>query len=265
MRQLSAIDLSWLASLGLGELCSVKVMQSGITNKVFLLQYQDNQRYIFKRLNADARSSGERKREFFVQQLANEFGLSTKVIATNRLYRLQEYFDGKSLSIKHDVNLCIEVLASHLTKIHRLPALYAPLQDLSGQLQSFYEKLDNCVDQSLFNQYFQQAKWLDSESQCDTLCHGDLSRHNLLLGKNEQVKAIDWEYAVLACPAYDLASCIAINQFNDAQMKLLIESYYALNNKTISTTLAIFAEQTQSYLSVFTYLNQLWSRYFQAN
>lgn len=265
MRELNAVDSNWLAALGLGQLCSVKVMQSGITNKVFLLQYQDNQRYIFKRLNAQARSAGDRKREFFVQQLANECSLSTRVIATNRQYRLQEYFDGHSLSIKHDVNLCIEVLASQLNKIHQLPALYAPLQDLSGQLQTLKQKLNHCVEPSLFDQHFQQAKWLDSESECDTLCHGDLSTHNILLDKSEQVKVIDWEYAVLACPAYDLASCIAINQLNDAQIKQLIARYYSLNNKNTSMSSTVFQDEVESYLSVFTYLNQLWSRCFAAN
>lgn len=56
-------------------------------------------------------------------------------------------------------------------------------------------------------------------------CHNDLLNENFLDDGN--IRIIDWEYAGMGDPAFDLANFAAHHQLNDEQDQLLLEDYYA--------------------------------------
>jgi thiamine kinase-like enzyme len=263
---LTTDEQSWLASLNIGEIVCAQPFAQARTNQVFLLTAEDGQQVVFKRLNLKARAQQQRKRELAIQRLANEWGLSPKLLADCGQYRLQEYVRGEVLENVTVAPHFIEIFAAQLQNIHQLPAnaQLAPPQNLSGELQRLKKQLNSTIDETQFQHFLQLALQLDKNSSKDTLCHGDLSAHNLIQAENGQIKILDWEYAVLACPAYDLASCCAINAFISVQQKQLIELYYQLSKKQLPLSLAQLQKECALYLSVFTYLNELWEVCFQS-
>ena len=62
---LSAEELSWLNEQGIGEVSRVTQFENALTNDVFLITGQ-NKKFVFKRLNQNARSDEDRQSEFLV-------------------------------------------------------------------------------------------------------------------------------------------------------------------------------------------------------
>lgn len=56
-------------------------------------------------------------------------------------------------------------------------------------------------------------------------CHNDLLNENFLYAGN--VRIIDWEYAGMGDPAFDLANFAVHHQLNDEQEKILLEEYFS--------------------------------------
>ncbi|MEI6897910.1 MAG: phosphotransferase [Psychromonas sp.] len=250
-------DLTWLTLQNIGEISHVRQFENALTNDVFLITLHQNRRYIFKRLNRQARSDEDRQSEFLVQQLAYQHGLTSVVLAHSNDYKLQQYIEGELLTTKtHNLS---QLLAIQLHRIHQLPALHAPKQRLFFELQRLKSQLPVAIDESRFKQFSQLAKALDSRNCADILCHGDLSLNNVLQGHNEQLYIIDWEYAVIACSAYDLAFCNCINNFTDAESKTLINNYYQQSSFKKDKTLESLQKDCVSYSKIFNYINELWS------
>ena len=263
MSALTADELTWLAALNIGQIVSVQPFADALTNQVFLLTDENGQQTVFKRLNLKARNRQDRKRELAVHKLASARGVTPKVLAGSDKYRLQEYIKGNTLSGTAVALYTIELLAAQLQIIHQLPAVHARPQQLAVELQSLRKKLNREIDESEFNHFQRLATQLDKSSTRDILCHGDLSFNNILLAENGQIKILDWEYAVLACAAYDLASCCCINGLSSEQQAQLINHYYLLQKHHLSLSLAQLKKECALYCSVFTYLNEIWALCFQ--
>jgi thiamine kinase-like enzyme len=57
------------------------------------------------------------------------------------------------------------------------------------------------------------------------LCHSDLHHRNVI--ESERVRLLDWEYAGVTEPAYDLASFAQSNDLTSANKRLLLDAYDA--------------------------------------
>jgi thiamine kinase-like enzyme len=259
---LSPEELSWLKEQGVGEVSRVTQFENALTNDVFLITDQ-NKKFIFKRLNQNARSDEDRQSEFLVQQLASKSKLTAKVLAHNKFYKLQQYIEGDLIPI----NNCHlpKLLATQFHRIHQLPPLYAPKQRLAFELKRLKTQLPVNIDEVRFKQMLSLAAELDTSSKCDILCHGDLSVNNVLLAKDKQLYIIDWEYAVIGCAAYDLAFCNCINEFTETQCNELISHYFDQKHKQLQYTLESLQKECDLYFKVFKYINELWSLCFIEN
>ncbi len=261
MLNITADELSWFRELKIGRLLKSEQITHALTNQVFLLTFENKRQYIFKRLNLKARSVEDRKRELSVQKAAADKQLTPEVIASSETYKLQEYITGQVLSetsVNQDI---IELLARQLLRIHQLPAGEAQPQQLAYELNLLKKQLNKPLDNNKFLQMLRLADTLDKSSSRDILCHGDLSVNNVLVS-TDQIMILDWEYAVTACAAYDLAFCNCINEFNAAQRKQLIEHYYHLNQENLTQSLEQLKGECALYFTVFVYINELWALCF---
>ena len=260
---LSADELAWLSSLNVKSIVSVQQFPQALTNQVFLITDKNNQQLVFKRLNLKARNRQYRNQELAVHKLVSERGLSTKILADSGQYRLQTYIKGATLNSTVITDDIIKLFAEQLQTIHQLPAKCAPLQSLGDELIRLKKQLGLSIDNAEFYHFLALARKLDKSSAKDTLCHGDLSFGNILQTENKHIKILDWEYAVLASPAYDLAACCCINAFDSVQQQALIEEYYLLKKDNLSINLQDLQKETALYFSVFFYLNKLWEAHFK--
>lgn len=258
MSPLAVDELTWLRSLAIKKIVSVKQLKQALTNDVLLITTDQKQQFIFKRLNLKARSFEDRRQELVVQKKVSGYGLAPKVLADCGKFRLQEYVKGKTLQNRRVTPLNIELLAEQLQIIHQLPIYDAQPQRLAFELQLLKKQLNSPVDEAQFKYFLELAMQLDKNSPRNVLCHGDLSLNNIVRSENGPIKILDWEYAVQACAAYDIAVCCSINHFNVKQQTQLTNHYHLLYQQQISISLAQLQNDTALYLDVFTYLNALW-------
>lgn len=256
-------ELNWLGAQNIGVINKVTKFENALTNDVFLITTQENSQFVFKRLNREARSDEDRQSEYLVQQLAFQHGLTPQVLAHNEDYKLQHYIEGQLIPEKSD-NLSA-LLATQFKRIHQLPALYAPEQRLVFELERLKQQLPVSIDETRFEQMLQLANTLDNSSSLDTLCHGDLSLNNILRGDDQQLYILDWEYAVIACVAYDLAFCNCINAFTEAQSRDVIAHYHQQLSEPKPQTLDSLQKECQLYFKLFNYINELWALCFIDN
>lgn len=256
---LLASDVSWLNKQQVGQIVKAEKFKNALTNDVFLIS-DKNQTFVFKRLNQNARSEQDRQAEFLVQQLASQHALTPEVIAHSREYKLQQYIKGQL--IEKEVNNIFQCLANQLSRIHSLPALHAPQQRLHFELVRLHQQVPQKIDESLFQNMLNLATQLDQDSPNDTLCHGDLSLNNVIVGEDKKFYILDWEYAVIACPAYDLAFCACINDLDTQAFQQLVQCYYQQLPEPITQTLDSLQKKCDLYFQVFFYINELWSLCF---
>jgi len=256
IKLLSKQELHWLQKQNIGEISSITQFEHALTNDVYLVINQVNNRFVFKRLNQQARSVNDRKAELLVQNLVSQYNLTPKVLAHNSAYKLQQFIEGSLITTGS--KQLPKLLANQLIRIHQLPVEHAPKQRLFFELQQLKSQLKEPVDEKRFAAISELAEQLDSSCPFDTLCHGDLSENNVLLGDDNKIYVIDWEYAVIACPAYDLAFCYCINEYSDNNIKQLIETYYQQLLSPLYS-LESLQKECQLYFEVFRYINELWA------
>jgi len=256
-------ELNWLKKQDVGQIHSVSQFKNALTNDVFLVTNNENRSFVFKRLNQDARSEKDRKAELLVQQLAFQGGLTAQVVAHSQHYKLQQYIAG-GLIPTEGTGLAT-LLATQLHRIHQLPAQHAPKQRLAFELQRLKAHRPMQIDEQRFQQMNELASQLDKRSACDTLCHGDLSLNNILLGDDKKYYILDWEYAVIACVAYDLGFCNCINNFDEIERQHLVKNYYNKLAETPTYTLDSLQKECQLYFELFMYINELWAICFVEN
>gem|GEM_PF-1845586 len=264
-KELTDKELAWIGEQQNEPVVGIEQLVQALTNEVFLLTLANHEKLIFKRLNLSARDVSDRRSEFKVDKLAALAGLTPKTIACCDSYKLQEYFAGQELSRFPITKESLHLLALQLKKIHQLPAAHAQPQRLALSLKQLKERLTSSIDEVHFSVILQRAMSLDKCSAKNVLCHGDLSLHNLLINNQQQIMILDWEYAALACPAYDLASCICINRLDSLQQQSLIAEYHHLHKAKLGISLSALRRECSLYFSVFSYLNDLWEKCFLVN
>ncbi|PKG40263.1 phosphotransferase [Psychromonas sp. Urea-02u-13] len=257
---LSNSELVWLNNQCVGDVIAVEQFTHALTNDVFLITNDAHKQFVFKRLNRDARSDEDRQAELLVQKLASEHALTPTVLAHNASYKLQQYIRAELLPANSENRF--EILAQQLMRIHQLPALHAPKQRLAFELNRLKKQLDMAIDGQRFQAMLALADQLDKSSENNTLCHGDLSLNNVLQGKGSRYYILDWEYAVIACPAYDLAFCNCINGFSKSHSETLISHYYSALTPPQTESLQSLQKKCDLYLKIFIYINELWTLCF---
>jgi len=136
----------------------------------------------------------------------------------------------------------IAAIAGLLRRLHALdlelppftPAAYAELYlaDIGGRSAL------GAADRRRFDELLELVAMPLPGPACP--CHNDLLVDNLLLGPAPRL--IDFDYAVIATPAVDLASVVFMNGFDDAAGRRLLESYYG---DRVPLTAAEFARVQQ--------------------
>lgn len=200
----------------------------------------------------------DRRREQTLHSLAAGAGLAPGVLACdpNAGWLLMEFVEGKSWALEDFTDpIRLARLGERLQALHSLPAPalpeFNPLRVLETQAENILQA-DPAqiagVKRSLAQAY-QAALDLSWLPHRIAVTHGDLDAGNLI---GERPMLIDWEYAQLADPIYDIA-CVL--------------TYYPQAHEHRETLLAaaglddpVSKERLAIELRMFEALNDLWNR-----
>lgn len=113
--------------------------------------------------------------------------------------------------------------------------------------------------EEVYEQILQLQSWLDQLPQQEVLCHMDFHPDNLLYSiHGEQETLIDWEYAGMQDPLFELAMFAIYSGFNQEEIDALADEYFALGGETCPfwKRLRLYA-----YIACGGFLWNLWCQY----
>ena len=228
----------------------LQALSGGLTNRSYLLMAGDRQ--LVLRLNADnsAQLGVDRRQEVQAWRAAAKADLAPSLLYADpqQRYSLADYLPSREYGPRVDGAVgelvdglvdgeWLTAVAALLRAVHRLPAVGAgldiarraehywqgiDLSDLTARLPGFGDALQS--QRSRLCHFFHNvnATSLASVSQC--LCHNDPVAANIL-NTEQGLKLIDWEYAAVGDPFFDLAVYSCHESLSDEERALLLNAY----------------------------------------
>lgn len=149
------------------------------------------------------------------------------------------FLDTKSSKLSFDdddfiVRLVEFLVALHSVDKNRIDATTLPSLNIRSHLRNYFEKVAvlELSDKPQFPFDLNACLKISASFEASAICHNDLSWPNLLWDQRE-LKVIDWEYACIGDPLFDLAGLIINCQLNRSQESKLIELYSTKLNKPV--------------------------------
>ena len=234
----------------------VRALLGGLTNQSYLIS-ADNALLVLRKNSPISEALNlNRNAEAHALDLAEKVGLCAPLVYSDpqQQYMVSAYLGDKTWSVNGDDSL--SQLAALLRGIHQLPSIDADLIiddkieyywqgiDASAAFSSELKHLDAAIRAHIIS-----AKSLNSG---DVLCHNDLLASNLIIGDDSNLYAIDWEYAAMTDPFYELAVIIEGNSLNFEQQQFLLSTYFErpLTQQDL--------QQLQHWKIIYRYLSVLW-------
>ena len=217
------------------EISDVRIIKKGITNRSFVFSCADRQ-YIMRISGIGTDEYINREDEQKTYSFLNHRGICDDVIYINPKtgFKISVYWGQAHHCGYYDfdeIRVCMEKLKEfHQMKIH-LENFY----DFFGYIQ-YYEDLWKGAP-SIFEDYeetkrdiFLLKDFIDTYPIEYSLTHIDPNPDNFLLFTDEsgenQVRLIDWEYAAMQDPHFDIAMFCIYTNYTEEQMDQIIDFYF---------------------------------------
>lgn len=205
-----------------------------------------------------------RQSETQVLSLVQQAGIGAEVLlcAPQRRLLVTRKLNAETLSFAamHDAAV-IDQVAQLLRRLHALAAP-ASVQhsDLPAVLRGYWRSLDTQGAQP--NDAAARARALDianESARCALrcLCHNDVHHLNLM-SDGRRLWLLDWEYAGIGDPFFDLAAVCCYHTYDDALRRHLLHAYFG---QLISED----SERLQRMCWLFDYIKHLWLAVRQLN
>ena len=202
-----------------GEIINVSELSGGFSTDVFLLELtkSENISKLVLRMEAGLPSENSAKTEYKLLECLKETTIPSAVPVyldssgshLGKPFFISSYIEGtQNLGSKDDA-FFIETIANQLKNIHmvntdNLPKLPLRVDPLEGLLD-YLPKKDNWIE---IREYIKELSF-EKYNEDFKLLHGDFWPGNLLWKSHNIVGVVDWDYAAIGDPLYDLAvSCL---------------------------------------------------------
>jgi thiamine kinase-like enzyme len=212
---------------------SFQYLPDGITNDNYKLILSD--RALALRINnPKSMTIGiDRDRELLIHQLLIDLELAPNIVFSDEKhqFRICEWLEGTVWTKATFQNkLTIRSLVKLIKTIHQQPTDNIPSIDLASKLRLYQKQIHNTyegitlLEPEVTEQAIALLEVLEPQLPA-CLCHNDLLAANIITTK-EQTFIIDYEYAGLNSPLFELAVFAQGNQFSSQQKQYLLECYF---------------------------------------
>ena len=233
----------------------IKPLLGGLTNHSYLIS--TNNTLLVLRKNSPISKALNLNRDAEGQALnhADKAGLCAPLVYNDpqQQYMVSRYLGENTWSVNSDN---VSQLAQLLRRIHQLPSIGTTL-NMEDKIDVYWQSID--VDEALFkplkllsaavHAHISNTKTLNSRN---VLCHNDLLASNLIISDDAHLYAIDWEYAAMGDPFYELAVIVDGNALNIEQQTILLKNYLS---RTVSQD---DWRRLQHWKIIYSYVCLLW-------
>jgi len=205
----------------------IERLMDGPTNASYLVE-RGHEQFVLRLDKPEAARLGlDRDNERVVCEAIAAAGLTPSYVYfdTAAGVCLRPFIPGRSLC-RDDLlkRATLERLAGVLRRLHRLPPVGARF-DVAGAIRRYSAQLATPQATALAG----RAAGLLAEIECDSaalaLCHNDLVAENMLETGEGAVLLIDWEYAAVGDPYFDLAVVVRHHQLDAALAGRFFDAY----------------------------------------
>ena len=236
-----------------------ELLLGGLTNENYHVSLGDKQ-FVLRINNPGSELMGlNREREFIIHHSLVSDRLAPAIIYNDpeHQFRLTEWLDGtvwtkKSFRNKASLNRLVRMVK----KIHKKDPKNLPKISLAKKVNTYRERIIAAYEHlpSLESELGQAAINLLAElepkdTQC--LCHNDLVAANII-STREATYIIDYEYAGVSSPMFELAVIARANQLDAEHIEYLLSCYYGDDWQNHS-------ESFDSWCWFYDYLSLIWA------
>jgi len=203
----------------------VKPLTGGLSNHSILVE--ERAQFVVRIDDVNPVALGlNRQAEWHAMQVANNHGVAPAPCYFNPDLGslVSEY-----LPQDQTLRITLEDVAILLRSIHALPASHHRL-DLGEKIQRYERKQRQAPARAheTLHKYrervLQEVQTLQTTAGQPALCHNDLLEANRI-ASNGKVYAIDWEYAAMGDPFYDIAVIVGGDELDADQGDVLLQAY----------------------------------------
>ena len=193
----------------------------GLNNACYRLDFPQK-RYVLR--IAGTEFGLDRALEYRLHCALAEQGLTANIhyCAPDHRYWLRDFVDGQVLSPEELTVPVLQALLQHLKKIHQLPVLnFMPDFSLETTAFEYWKKLAA----KGYSEPFHHALFEEHEQLPKVLCHMDPTAGNWIQTASGGFVLLDWEYAALGNPWWDVAALLEQANLTQEQEQAVVASY----------------------------------------
>lgn len=214
-----------------GDIGGFEQIKRGNTNVIFAFECK-GERFVYRHPGKDSEQIIDRDGEAFAQAKADELGIDGTTVAIDaeagwKISRwVRDCYDFQ-YGAEEDALRAFELM-------RRLHAAKQPCPwefDIRRNCQHFRELAERNGHRGQFetadlrDAIERLCHFVEADGVEKVLCHNDMCDSNIVVSPSE-VRIIDWEYAGLADPAYDVCSFIVGGEHSRDQVDRLLELYF---------------------------------------
>jgi thiamine kinase-like enzyme len=145
----------------------------------------------------------------------------------------------------------ISQLGIFLFDLHETEQTQLPTIDIKAHLNNYIHIVQKkSIDINHLSHQIEEANQIIKLFQPLALCHHDLSPQNIFYSKTLSV--VDWEYACVSDPFFDIAGLCVNFDLNAKQERKLLNTYFKL------AALSYSSEKLVAMKKLYKLLNELW-------
>ena len=199
-------------------------IKEGITNENYLI----NDAYVFRMPRKDHDEFINYKLEKEIYDKIEPLKISEKVIFLDdkKGIKISKFVHNTRFYVNTPNEEQMRYVSKILKKLHNSKIKVSKEYDAIKKINYYQKYVDSAsfIDEKYEKIVFKEIASLDDKKEY-CLCHNDLVHHNLLFKFNGLV-LIDWEYASMNSPLFDLASFISENNLSREQEEFFLKEYY---------------------------------------
>lgn len=209
---------------------SIEFLQTGFSN----LNYKINDSYVLRLCPEYRDPSLSYSNELDAYEQIKDLCISEKIVYFSKStgIKISRFVHNSRPYVQYPTKIEIAQIAKVLKKLHTSKKVVSHSYEYEKKLNLYkkdlpsYLLIDSNTEQKIIDEYNYRLK-----KDKKVLCHNDLVKNNMLF-KYNGVTLIDWEYASMNSPYFDLASFISENNLLQKDAVFFLSKYFGYQYTT---------------------------------
>ena len=229
-------------------------IKSGPLSKIFICNFNNIKSIIRFDLSLVSKLKIDRSNEINILEEISYLNLAPNILYTNlnKGILIWEYIPGSEISItKKNHDIILIDLGRVLKKVHQFKLTKKNTKEFNQSISFYKNLLSNSLDQKIINKGLTLYNEIMDDNLPNVFSHNDLNKSNLLI--SNKIHFLDWEYASMNHPYFDIASLVVALNLNPEGINKLWQGYS--DNSS-------FVDQSKlnRWVNFTYYLDYLWRR-----